>query len=169
MTAVGADGTSISTTFTGQTVSNNGSSSAEAHLSLNVVSALRSSPSSGPPGIAITLRDPTFSTHCDTVNVFFDDQLIDSVPGTTNGFAVTHLVIPGDATVGAHHLELSCTTASPWLLSTHFVVVATKNHLSEFSVAMPSPTQVGNSHRRVRGHQHRLLARESSHRGWVPQ
>jgi PKD repeat protein len=143
VTAVGADGTSISTTFTGQTVSNNGSSSAEAHLSLHVVSALRSSPSSGPPGIAITLRDPTFSTHCDTVNVFFDDQLIDSVPGTTNGFAVTHLVIPGDATVGAHHVELSCTTASPWLLSTHFVVVATKNHLSEFSVAMPSPTQVG--------------------------
>jgi YVTN family beta-propeller protein len=144
VTAVGTDGTSISTTFTGQTVSNHGSSAAEAHLSVNVFSALRSSPSSGPPGIAITLRDPTFNTRCNTVNVFFDDQLIDSVPGTTNGFSVTHLVIPGDASIGAHHLELSCTTASPWLLSTPFDVVATRNHLSEFSVAMPSPTQVGN-------------------------
>jgi YVTN family beta-propeller protein len=144
VTAVGSDGTSISTTFTGQTVSNNGSASAEAHLSLNVSSALRSSPSSGPPGIAITLRDSTFSTHCTTVNVFFDDLLIDSVPGTTGGFTVSHLVIPGDASIGGHHLELSCTTTRPWLLSTPFEVVATRNHLSEFSVAMPSPTQVGN-------------------------
>jgi DNA-binding beta-propeller fold protein YncE len=144
VTAVGTDGTSITTTFTGQTVSNNGSSTATARLSVNVVSALRSSPSSGPPGIAITLRDPTFSTRCGTVNVFFDDRLIDSVPATPKGFSVTHLVIPGDASIGAHHLELSCTTAGPWLLSTLFDVVATSNHLSEFSVAMPSPAQVSN-------------------------
>lgn len=144
VTAVGEDGTSISTTFTGQTVSNNGSGSAKAQLSLNVVSALRSTPSSGPPGIAITLRDPTFSTGCKTVNVFFDDQLIDSVTSGSSGFSVRHLVIPGGAALGTHHLELSCTTTRPWLLSTTFDVTVTKNHLSEFSVAMPNPTQVGN-------------------------
>jgi PKD repeat protein len=144
VTEVSEDGTSISTTFTGQTVSNNGSQMAEAHLSLNVVSSLSSTPASGPPGIAITLRDPTFSSSCATVNVFFDDQLIDSVNGASTGFSVRHLVIPGDATLGTHHLELSCTTTRPWLLSTSFDVTVTRNHLSEFSVAMPSPTQVGN-------------------------
>jgi YVTN family beta-propeller protein len=144
VTAVGADGTSITTTFTGQTVSNNGSQSAQARTTLHVASALRSSPSSGPPGIAITLRDATFATHCRSVNVFFDDQLIDTVTGPTSGFLVRHLVIPGDANLGANHLELSCTTARPFLLSTPFDVTVTRNHLSEFSVAMPSPTQVRN-------------------------
>jgi len=144
VTAVGEDGTSTSQTFTGQTVSNNGSPSARARLSLDVVSALRSTPSSGPPGIAITLRDPTFLAPCKSVNVFYDDQLIDSVASSASGFSVTHLVIPGDATLGTHHLALSCTTARPFLLSTPFDVTATRNHLSEFSVAMPSPTQLGN-------------------------
>jgi hypothetical protein len=45
--------------------------------------------------------------------------------------------------LGTHHLELSCTSARPFLLSTPFVVTATRNHLSEFSVAMPSPKQLG--------------------------
>jgi DNA-binding beta-propeller fold protein YncE len=144
VTAVGADGTSTSETFTGQTVSNNGSASAKAQLALNVVSALQSSPSSGPPGIAVTLRDPTFSSHCATVNVFFDNRLIDSVSHGRSGILIHHLVIPGDAPLGAHHVELSCSTSGPWLLSTHFDVTVTRNHLSEFSVAMPSPTQVGN-------------------------
>ena len=143
VTTVGADGTSLSTTFTGQTVSNNGSASAKAQLAVNVLTALRTSPSTGPPGIAITLRDPTFSAVCKTVNVFFDDGLIDTVSGATTGFLVHHLVIPGDATLGTHHLELSCTSARPFLLSTPFVVTATRNHLSEFSVAMPSPKQLG--------------------------
>jgi PKD repeat protein len=144
VTTVGQDGTSISTTFTGQTVSNNGSRSAEAQLSLNVLTALRSTPSSGPPGIAITLRDPTFDAGCKMVNVFFDDQLIDNVTSARSGFLVRHLVIPGDAALGAHRLELSCKTTRPWLLSTPFVVTVTKNHLSEFSVAMPNPKQLGN-------------------------
>jgi YVTN family beta-propeller protein len=144
VTAVGADGTSTSQTFTGQTVSNNGGPSAQARLALEVVSALRSTPSSGPPGIAITLRAPTFHAPCTTVNVFFDDQLIDTVTSHATGFSVTHLVIPGDANLGTHHLELSCTTARPFLLSTPFDVTVTRNHLSEFSVAMPSPAQVGN-------------------------
>jgi DNA-binding beta-propeller fold protein YncE len=144
VTTVGQDGTSISTTFTGQTVSNNGSRSAKAQLSLNVLTALRSTPSTGPPGIAITLRDPTFSASCKTVNVFFDDQLIDNVTRISSGFLVRHLVIPGDATLGTHRLELSCSTTRPWLLSTPFVVTVTRNHLSEFSVAMPNPKQLGN-------------------------
>ncbi len=143
VTAVGADGTSTSKTFTGQTVSNNGSPTAQSRLSVSVVSALRSSPSSGPPGIAIALRDPTFSSRCPSVNVFFDDQLIDSVTRSLAGFSVPHLVIPGDVKLGAHRLELSCTNSHPWLLSTPFEVTATRNHLSEFSVAMPNPTQVG--------------------------
>jgi YVTN family beta-propeller protein len=142
VTAVGADGTSITTTFTGQTVSNNGSPSAEAKISLNVLSTLQSSPGSGPPGIAITLRDPTFTSSCATVNVFFDDQLIDSVAKGSSGFSVRHLVIPGDASLGKHRLELSCTNSRPWLMSTPFDVTITRNHLSEFSVAMPSPTQL---------------------------
>ena len=74
------------------------------------MSSLRSNPSSGPPGIAITLRDPTFNANCKNVNVFFNNQLIDTVTSATSGFSVPHLVIPGDADLGAHHLELSCTT-----------------------------------------------------------
>lgn len=144
VTVIGADGTSTATTFTGQTVSNNGNSSAEARSSLTIESSLRTSPSSGPPGIAITLRDPTFRSRCASVNVLFDDQLIDSLASRSTGFTVKHLVIPGDASLGTHHLELSCATARPWLVSTPFEVTVTRNHLSEFSVAMPSPTQLGN-------------------------
>ncbi len=144
VTVVGADGTSTTKTFTGQTVSNNGSASARARSSLTVLSALQSAPSSGPPGIAITLRAPSFHATCATVNVFFDDQLIDAVAEASSGFSVRRLVIPGDATLGTHHLELSCTTSRPWLLSTPFDVTSTRNHLSEFSVAMPTPAQLGN-------------------------
>ena len=143
VTAVGTDGTSTTKTFTGQTVSNNGSPAAEARLSLRILALLESSPSKGPPGIAITLRDSTFKPRCKTVNVFFDDQLIDSVASRSTGFAVPHLVIPGDAVVGTHHLELSCLTKRPFLVSAPFSVVQTKNHLSEFSTAMPSPTELG--------------------------
>lgn len=142
VTAVSADGTSTSMTFTGQTVSNNGSPLAEARRSLNVASALRPTPSSGPPGIAISLRDSTFTTRCKSVNVFFDDQLIDSVEGRASGFSVSHVVIPGGAHLGKHLLELSCTNSHPWLLSTPFDVVNTRNHLSAFSTSMPSPTQL---------------------------
>jgi DNA-binding beta-propeller fold protein YncE len=143
VTAVGTDGTSTTKTFTGQTVSNNGSSSAEARLSLKILSSLQSSPSSGPPGIAIALRDSTFKPSCKTVNVFFDDQLIDSVTRPPTGFSVSHLVIPGDAVLGTHRLELSCSTKRPFLQSAPFDVVLTKNHLSAFSTSMPSPTELG--------------------------
>ncbi len=142
VTATGSDGTSTGTTFTGQTVSNHGSATAQASAALRISSALQSTPATGPPGIAITLRDSTFTSTCRPVYVFFDSKLIDEVAQTGAGFNVNHLVIPGDATVGRHHLELSCTTSHPYLLSTPFDVTVTKNHLSEFSVAMPGPSQI---------------------------
>lgn len=142
VTETGSDGTSTGTTFTGQTVSNNGSTTATADAALRVSSALQSTPATGPPGIAITLRDTTFTSTCRPVYVFFDGKLIDQVASTGAGFDLHHLVIPGDATAGRHRLELSCTTSHPYLLSAPFDVTVTRNHLSEFSVAMPSPNQI---------------------------
>ena len=142
VTETGSDGTSTGTTFTGQTVSNNGSATATADAALRVSSALQTTPATGPPGIAITLRDTTFTSTCRPVYVFFDSKLIDQVATTEAGFDVHHLVIPGDATVGHHRLELSCTTSRPYLLSAPFDVSVTENHLSEFSVAMPGPGQI---------------------------
>jgi YVTN family beta-propeller protein len=142
VTETGSDGTSTTRTFTGQTVSNNGGGSARASAQLHVSSALQTSPASGPPGIAVTLADSTFTSACRPLYVFFDNKLIDQVAKTGTAFSVHHLVVPGDATVGSHHLEVSCTTARPWLLSVPFRVTVTVNHLSEFSVAMPSPTQL---------------------------
>jgi YVTN family beta-propeller protein len=142
VTETGSDGTSTGRTFTGQTVSNNGSATATADAALRVSSALQTTPATGPPGIAITLRDTTFTSTCRPVYVFFDSKLIDQVATTGAGFDVHHLVIPGDATVGHHRLELSCTTSRPYLLSAPFDVSVTENHLSEFSVAMPGPGQI---------------------------
>ncbi len=140
--ATGSDGTSTGTTFTGQTVSNHGSATARATAALRVSSALQTTPATGPPGIAITLRDSTFSSRCRPVYVFFDSKLIDEVPQVGSVFDLHRLVIPGDATIGRHHLELSCTTTRPYLLSAPFDVTVTINHLSEFSVAMPGPSQI---------------------------
>jgi YVTN family beta-propeller protein len=142
VTETGSDGTSTARTFTGQTVSNNGGATATADAALRVSSALQTTPANGPPGIAITLRDTTFTSTCRPVYVFFDGKLIDQVAKTGATFDLRHLVIPGDATVGRHRLQLSCTTSHPYLLSAPFDVTVTKNHLSEFSVAMPSPTQL---------------------------
>lgn len=75
--------------------------------------------------------------------VFFDNRLIDQLSTTGSGLTVRHLVVPGDAVVGRNHVELSCTTSHPWLLSAPFDVTTTENHLSEFRVTMPSPTQLG--------------------------
>ncbi len=144
VTEIGTDGTSVRTVFTGQTVSNNGSGSAEAHATLRVLSALETTPSSGPPGIAVTLRDSTVTRSCNPVYVFFDDKLIDQLPPQGSNFVARRLVIPGDASFGAHRLQLSCTTGRPFFVSTPFHVSETRNHLSEFSVAMPGPTQLKN-------------------------
>lgn len=144
VTEIGADGTSVRTVFTGQTVSNNGSGSAEAHASLRVLSALETTPSSGPPGIAVTLRDSTVTRSCNPVYVFFDNKLIDQLPPQGADFVAHRLVIPGDASFGPHRLQLSCTTGGPYFVSTNFHVSVTRNHLSEFSVAMPGPTQLKN-------------------------
>ena len=144
VTEKSADGTSTTLTFTGQTVSNNGRPSARSEHTVHVASALAMTPRSGPPGIAVVMRDDTFSSPCRPVYVFFDAKLIGQTTPAGQLLLDRHLVIPGDATFGGHQLELSCSTTSPvWLLTTRFDVVATNNHLSEFSVAMPAPTELG--------------------------
>ncbi len=144
VTEKSADGTSTSLTFTGQTVSNNGNGSARSAHTVQVTSALKMTPPSGPPGIAVVLRDDTFSATCRPVYVFFDGKLIAQTAPVGQLLLDRHLVIPGDATLGWHQLELSCSTTSKvWLLTTRFDVESTRNHLSEFSVAMPGPTELG--------------------------
>jgi DNA-binding beta-propeller fold protein YncE len=144
VTEKSADGTSTGLTFTGQTVSNNGNRSARSAHTVHVTSALRMTPPSGPPGIAVSLRDDTFSETCRPVYVFFDGRLIAQTAPIGQLLLDRRLVIPGDATLGWHQLELSCsTTSTRWLLTTRFDVVNTNNHLSEFSVAMPGPTELG--------------------------
>lgn len=138
VTETGSDGTSTATTFTGQTVSNNGSPLATASLSLRILSALSTNPSSGPPGIAIALRDDTFLNSCAPVYIFFDNKLSAQATPSHNIVSDKRLVIPGDAAPGRHHIELSCSTSHKWLLSARFDVIATPNHLSEFSVAVPT-------------------------------
>ena len=142
LTETSTDGTSLRRVFTGQTVSNNGSATARAAQSIRVFSAMSTSPSSGPPGVAVTLRDATFDSTCRPVYIFFDDQLIAQTTPSGRVLFDRRLVIPGDATLGAHKLSLSCSTKRTFLLSSPFLVVATHNHLTEFSVAMPGPSEL---------------------------
>ncbi len=114
------------------------------------------------------MRDTSFTSTCRPVYVFFDNKLIDQVATTGSGFDLHHLVIPGNATVGRHLLELSCTTNRPYLLSAPFDVTVTVNHLSEFSVAMPSPTQIKSNLVSSGGISIAVLPRQSSHRRRLP-
>jgi len=123
-------------------VSNNGSSTARAATSIRVFSALSSTPSSGPPGVAVSLRDATFAATCRPVYVFFDNRLIAQTTPSGRLLEDRRLVIPGDATLGAHKLSLSCSTNRTFLESSPFLVVSTHNHLTEFSVAMPGPGEL---------------------------
>lgn len=136
------DGTSLRSTFTGQTVSNNGGPTASTTASFRVSSALVLSPPKGSPGMALTLRDTTFASGCQSVYVFFDKNLITQTRPIGALIVDRQVVVPGDARVGGHHIELSCSTSRRWLLTAPFAVTATKNHLSEFSVAMPSPGEL---------------------------
>ncbi|MFI5036745.1 MAG: FGLLP motif-containing membrane protein [Acidimicrobiales bacterium] len=131
-------GTSVDTTYTGQTMSNHGSPSAAAGALVRISGALQTIPASGPPGLRVDLRDTTVTTTCSPIDVFFDGRLVSQT--TLQGHLVNDrsLVIPGNASVGLHHLELGCTATGATFVSTNFTVVATKNHLSEFSVAMPT-------------------------------
>lgn len=142
VTETGSNGTSTATTFTGQTVSNNGSPYAAATLSLRILSALSTNPSSGPPGVAVSLRDDTFVRKCAPVYIFFDNKLAAQATPSHQVLSDNRLVVPGDASLGRHRIELSCSTSHNWILSAHFDVVATANHLSEFSVAMPNFTEL---------------------------
>ena len=142
VTETSSNGTSTTRTFTGQTVSNNGGHSAVTTVTFHVTSALATNPSSASPGMAISLKDTTFFNTCRPVYIFFGNRLIGETSPTGHVLDDTRVVIPGDATIGTHQLSLSCTTKHVAVLSTNFEVVATKNHLSEFSVAMPSPAEL---------------------------
>lgn len=142
VTLTSSNGTSLARTFTGQTVSNSGGVVARATRSLSISSALQLTPASGAPGRSVRLRDDTFNTTCRNVYVFFDNKLIAQARRTGSVVIDSALVVPGDATLGRHRIELSCATSAPWLISAQFVVVTTRNHLSEFSVAMPGPNEL---------------------------
>lgn len=135
-------GTSTATTFTGQTASNHGGLSARAQRSFAVVSALTTVPSSGPPGIAVHLRDDSLSATCSNLFVYFDNRLIDQVPSQGRSLDIPSLVVPGDASLGGHELSIRCSTTGAALTTASFQVVATLNHLAEFSVAMPSAREL---------------------------
>lgn len=145
VTVTSAGGTSLATTYTGQTVSNNGNGRARAVKSFYVAALLQVRPSRGSPGAAIALRDTNFLGSCRPVYIRFGDHLIAQTSPVGQLLDVPHLVIPGDATAGGHRISLACTAAGPALVSVQLTVVATLNHLSEFSVAMPSLGQMGHS------------------------
>ncbi len=145
VTVTSAGGTSLATTYTGQTVSNNGSQRARAERSFYVAALLQVRPSTGSPGAAIALRDTNFLGACRPVYIRFGHNLIAQTSPAGQLLDVAHLVIPGNATVGGHQITLACTPSGPALVSVHLTVVATTNHLSEFSVAMPTLGQMGHS------------------------
>ena len=131
-------GTSTATTYTGQTMSNHGSPGAATTASVKVSGALQTIPASGPPGQRVELRDSTLTTSCTPVYVFFDGKYVSQSPPRAHVVDDKGLVIPGNATVGRHHLELGCTLTGARFVSANFQVISATNHLSEFSVAMPT-------------------------------
>jgi YVTN family beta-propeller protein len=135
-------GTSTATTYTGQTVSNHGGTVAAITAAVSIVSALQTIPSSGPPGMRVELLDRTLVKTCSPTYVFFDNKLVSQSTPRARVVDDKNLVIPGNATLGTHHLELGCTATGATLVSTSFTVVATRDHLSEFSVAMPTVGQL---------------------------
>ena len=140
LTAVTTDGTAGVRTFTGQSVINNGSSASRVVYVARVASPLEINPGVGAPGTAVVVRDPTLASTCRPLNIFFDGRLV--AQSTPRGQVLSDpgVVVPGDARVGSHLISVSCSTPAHAVLSVHFDVVPLSNHLSEFSVAMPSPT-----------------------------
>ena len=145
VTVTSAGGTSLATTFTGQTVSNNGSGRARTARTLRVAALLQLNPNSGSPGMSVVLRDTAFRGTCRPVYVRFDHNLIAQLTPSGQLLEDTHLVIPGNATLGHHEISVSCAVDGVALLSVGLTVVRTLNHLSEFSVAMPTLGQLGRS------------------------
>ena len=140
-----AGGTSVATTYTGQTVSNNGSPLARASIRFQVPASLQLNPAAGSPGIAFSLRDALFTGSCHLVNVFFGSRLVAQVAPVNQLLYAPHLVVPGNASLGTHRVTLRCAATGRSVLATSFPVVAAKNHLSEFSVAMPTAGQIRRS------------------------
>lgn len=135
-------GTSLARTFTGQTVSNNGGGGAKSSATFKITALLQLNPPTGAPGEAVMLRDPSFAAVCKSVYVFFDGSLVAETTPVHQVIDDKSLVIPGNATLGRHLIQLSCTTSSPWIVTASFDVVAARNHLSEFSIAMPTFKQL---------------------------
>ena len=139
LSVVSTDGTSTVRTFTGQSVSNNGSStSALAHVAV-IESPLEIYPGHGAPGTSVTIRDATLTTTCSQLNIYFDGLLVAQSAPRAKVLNDPSVVIPGDAAIGEHSVAVSCSTPAKSLVNVAFSVVSLKNHLSEFSVAMPSP------------------------------
>ncbi|MDH2903348.1 MAG: FGLLP motif-containing membrane protein [Actinomycetota bacterium] len=136
---VTADGTSLARTFTGQSVSNNGGASSQAVLVAHVSSPLEIYPANGAPGTAVTIRDTTLTQACHPLNIYFDGRLAAQSLPVGRVLNDPSVVVPGDATIGAHTISVSCSTPAAGFLNVKFLVVALRNHLSEFSVAMPNP------------------------------
>ena len=142
VTVTSAGGTSLATTYTGQTVSNNGSARAKAMSSFDVAAVLSLHPASASPGMAISLKDPAFNASCRPVFVRFDGNQIAQLSPTSQLLVDRHLVIPGNASLGSHIISVACSLTGRTLLSVNLDVVASANHLSEFSVAMPTLAQL---------------------------
>ncbi|HSN01904.1 MAG TPA: PKD domain-containing protein, partial [Acidimicrobiales bacterium] len=136
------NGTSTETTFTGQVVGNHGNASAQAQRTFHVPSALQLTPASGTPGSAVKLVDNTVTHSCNPAYVFFDKNLIATSAVVDHVLTVIDLVVPGNATVGEHHISLSCSTTLSAIVTANFRVTGAANHLTEFSVAMPSPGEL---------------------------
>ena len=143
VTVTSAGGTSLATTYTGQTVSNNGSARARATLSFHVAALLQVTPPTGSPGMTISLHDAAFTGTCRPVYIRFDHNLIAQTSPSGQVLNDAHLVIPGNASLGRHRISVGCTATGANLLSVDVRVVNAKNHLSEFSVAMPTLGQFG--------------------------
>ena len=140
LSAVTTNGTSDVRTFTGQSVSNNGSSASQVvHVAL-VPSPLEIYPGRGAPGTAITVRDPTLASTCRPLNIYFDNRLVAQSVPMGKVLSDPAVVVPGNASIGQHVIAVSCSTPARAVVNVAFTVVALRNHLSEFSVAMPSPT-----------------------------
>jgi hypothetical protein len=82
---------------------------------------------------------------CRPAYVFFDNKLVAQTTPAKQLLYLKGLVVPGNAALGYHQISVSCTTAGSRtkVVSASLDVTATRNHLSEFSVAMPSPGQLG--------------------------
>jgi hypothetical protein len=71
------------------------------------------------------------------VYVFFDDQLVTQAVPVGRVFTDSDVLVPGDASPGRHHFELSCTDVDPWLASVGFDVVDTADHPMGWVTSLP--------------------------------